>query len=180
MKIINREQIELNAEDRKILKRVRRRKTLFILTAYLALIAILTVVYLTSFIKSSDLSIEKNQRYKVAITVLTGSSLLVFTCIFIIHYYRTVYPYTRDLKRGLKTVSWFYPASYKTPFFDHFFLKTGSRKKPMLPIPKYVYDAIQPGVLAFITFAPTSRFVLLLDINGFQIMFNEENSDFEL
>ena len=97
MKIINREQIELRSRQKNT-ERVRRRKTLFILTAYLALIAILTVVYLTSFIKSSDLSIEKNQRYKVAITVLTGSSLLVFTCIFIIHYYRTVYPYTRDLK----------------------------------------------------------------------------------
>ena len=180
MKIINREQLELNAADKKILTGVRRKKTLFIAAAYLALIGILAVIYLISFVKSSEVSIEKAERFKLAIRLLAGISFLVFTCFFIIHYYRTIYPYTRDLKNGLKTISWFYPVSYKTPFFDNFFLKTGSRKKPMLAIPKYIYDAIQPGVLAFIAFAPTSRFVLLLDINGFQIEFNEVNSDFEL
>jgi len=180
MKIINREQIELTAADKKVLTRVRRKKMLFILFAYLALIGILSVVYLISFIKSSEISIEKSQRFKLAIQLLAGISFILFTCVFIIHYYRTVYPYTRDLKKGLKTISWFYPVSYKTPFFDSFFLKTGSRKKPMLAIPKYIYDSIQPGALAFVAFAPTSRFVLLLDINGFQLEFNEENSDLEL
>jgi hypothetical protein len=180
MKIINREQIELTAEDRKVLTEVRRKKTLFIAAAYFALIGLLAVIYLISFLKSADITIEKAQRFKVAVRLFAGISFLVFTCLFIIHYYRSIYPYTKDLKKGLKTISWFYPVSYKTPFFDNFFLKTGSRKNPMLSIPKYVYDAIQPGALAFIAFAPTSRFVLLLDINGFQVAFNEENSDLEL
>jgi|KBSSwiS6_1023812.scaffolds.fasta_scaffold14778_2 hypothetical protein len=180
MKIINREQIELNAEDRRVLTQVRRKKTLFIIAAYFALIGLLTIIYLISFLKSADITIEKAQRFKLAIRLLAGISFLLFTCLFIIHYYKTIYPYTRDLKKGLKTISWFYPVSYKTPFFDNFFLKTGSRKRPMLSIPKYVYDAIQPGTLAFITFAPTCRFVLLLDINGFQVAYNEENSDLEL
>ena len=180
MKIINREQVALNEADRNILIKVRRKKTLFILIAYLTLIAIFAVIYLISFVNSTEVSIEKAERFKLAIRLLVGISFVVFTCFFIIHYFKAIYPYTRDLKNGFKTISWFYPSSYKTPFFDNFFLKTGSRKKPMLSIPKYLYDAIQPGVLAFISFAPTSRFVLLLDINGFQIEFNEENSGFEL
>src|SRR5215212_3745515 len=99
-------------------------------------------------------------RYKRAVYILTGSSFLIFTILFLVYYFRTIYPYTRDLKRGLKTVSWFYPVPYKTPFFENFFLKTGSPKKPALSIPKHLYEAVQPGVLACIMFAPSSRFLL--------------------
>ena len=180
MKIVNREQTELNETERGVLTRVRRKKTLFMMIAYFSLVIILALIFSISFFKAPDVAIEKAQRVKLSIQLLTGISLLIFTAIFIIHYYRSVYPYTRDLKKGLKTISWFYPDTYKTPFFDNFFLKTGSRKKPMLPIPKYMYDAAQPGALAFISFAPTSRFVLLLNVNGFQLEFNEETSDFEL
>jgi hypothetical protein len=180
MKIINREQVTLNSSERETLAKIRKKKTLFLVLAYMALIFILVVIYLTGFIKSPQASVENIQHYRRGATILTGSCFIVFTCVFIIHYFRSVYPYTRDINGGVKTISWFYPSSYKTPFFDNFFLKTGSRKKPMLSIPKHLYDAIQPGVLAFIAFAPASRFVLLLDINGLQIEFNDENSGFEL
>ena len=181
MKIINREQIVLSSVERNILNKVRKKKTLSMLIAYLALIVLLFGIDMLTKIKPSDeISFEKIQRFKTAIHILAGSSFIVITCVFIFHYFRSIYPYTRDLKKGLKTISWFYPVSYKTPFFDNFFLKTGSRKKPMLSIPRNLYEAIQLGTLAFIVFAPASRFVLLLDINGQQIEFNEENSDFEL
>ena len=180
MKIIHREQTELNPAERKVLTKARRKKFMGMLIAYLALIAILVIICMTALVKSSEISIEKTQSYQRGTYIFTGLSFILFTGIFIIHYFRAIYPYTQDLKRGLKTVSWFYPASYKTPFFDSFFLKTGSRKKPMLSIPKNLYEAIQPGVLAYIVFAPESHFVLLLDINGKQVEFNEENNDFEL
>jgi len=181
MKIINREQIALSSVERNILTKVRKKKTLSMLLAYFALIVLLFAIDMITKLKSSeDISIEKIQRFKTAIHILAGSSFIIFTIVFIFHYFRSIHPYTQDLKKGMKTVSWFYPVSYKTPFFDNFFLKTGSRKKPMLSIPRNLYEAIQPGTLAFIVFAPASRFVLLLDINGQQIEFNEENSDFEL
>jgi hypothetical protein len=180
MKIINREQLQLNFKDRGILTKVRRKKTLFLLKAYLALITILVGIYLTGFVTSSTTSIDTIHRYQRATLILTAASFILFTNLFIIHYFRRIYPYTKDLKLGLKTVSWFYPVGYKTPFFDHFFLKTGSLKKPMLPIPKYLYDTIEPGVLAFIVFAPASRFLFLLDVNGLQVEYNEENSELDL
>jgi len=180
MRIVNREQLVLSSAERKVLSKVRLKKTLFMLMAYMALIAVLVTVYLTGMVRSSETSLEKIRRIKLATLLLTGSSFIIFTALFIIQYFRSVYPYTRDLKKGMKTVSWFYPVSYKTPFFDNFFLKTGSAKKPMLSIPRNLYEAIQPGILACIVFAPKSRFVLLLDINGQQKEFNEENSDLEL
>jgi predicted nucleic acid-binding Zn ribbon protein len=152
MKIINREQLQLNFKDREILAKVKRKKTLFLVKAYLALIAILVMIYLTGFVTSSSTSIDTIHRYQRATFILTAGSFVLFTSLFIVHYFRRIYPYTKDLKTGLKTVSWFYPVGYKTPFFDHFFLKTGSPKKPMLPIPKHLYDTIEPGVLAFIVF----------------------------
>jgi len=180
MKIINREQLQLNFKDREILAKVKRKKTLFLVKAYLALIAILVMIYLTGFVTSSSTSIDTIHRYQRATFILTAGSFVLFTSLFIVHYFRRIYPYTKDLKTGLKTVSWFYPVGYKTPFFDHFFLKTGSPKKPMLPIPKHLYDTIEPGVLAFIVFAPASRFLLMLDVNGLQIEYNEESDGLDL
>jgi hypothetical protein len=179
MKIVNREQIELNADDRKLLANTRRKKTMFLLTAYSALLAILFLVFLSGGLKSTGIS-EIEEKHHRATLILTLTSFIIFTILFVVHYFSAIYPYTKDLKRGLKTISWFYPVGYKTPFFDHFFLKTGSVKKPMLPIPKYAYDAIQPGILACIMFAPSSRFLLSLDINGFLVEYNEESGGMDL
>ena len=176
MKIISREQIPLSLSDIKTLNKVRRKKTLFMLRAYLGLLGILVLIYLTGLIKPSGASIETILRYQRPTRILTLFSFVLFSLIFLIYYLRNIYPYTLDLKRGLKTVSWFYPVTYKTPFFEHYFLKTGSRKRPMLSIPKHLYQAIEPGVLACIIFAPASRFLLLVEVNGLGVEFNEENS----
>lgn len=180
MKIVSREQIALNDTDRTLLAKARKKKTIFLLTAYAAIAVILFVIYLTGNIRGSKNSSEIFEKHHRATLILTASSFVILTILFIIHYIRAIYPYTKDLKHGMKTVSWFYPAGYKTPFFDHFFLKTGSVKKPMLPIPKYAFDAIQPGVLACIMFAPFSRFLLSLDINGFLVEYNEESGGVDL
>ena len=181
MKIVSREQIELNDVDRKLLAKTRLKKTLFLLSAYGALLLILFVIYLTGNVRGSGIgSNEIFEKHHRATLILTIVAFTVITLIFSVHYFRVIYPYTKDLKAGLKTVSWFYPVGYKTPFFDHFFLKTGSVKKPMLAIPKYAYDAIQPGVLACIMFAPASKFLLSLDVNGFIVEYNEESGGMEL
>ena len=180
MKIINREQIALSPEERVILAKIRMKKTLFLLGAYMAIIAVILLASLTSWVGNENITIEKAKRYQLTTVLLSGFFLILLTVFFVIYYFKTVYPYTRDLKTGLKTVSWFYPAAYKTPYFDNFFLKTGSRKKPMFAIPRELYDAIRPGVLACILFAPSSRFVLSLDIDGWRLEFNESNSDLEL
>jgi hypothetical protein len=180
VRIINREQIELNQDERQKLAHIRLKKTLFLLGAYLAIVAVLFLVYITGWIGGSNITAEKMLRYQRATQLLIGISFLLITIIFIFYYFKAVYPYTRDLRNGMKTVSWFYPAAYKTPYFDKFFLKTGSKKNPMLAIPQELYDAIRPGVLAFILFAPNSRYVLLLDIDGRTMEFNENNLDLEL
>jgi hypothetical protein len=180
MKIVNREQAELTDAERRILSRVRFKKTFFLVVAYIAILAVITLVCLTGWIKSSGTSMEQVERFQRATIGLASVCFVLFTTIFIVYYFKTVHPYTRDLRRGLKTVSWFYPVAYKTPFFDSFFLKTGSKKKPMMPIRKELFDAIRPGVLGCILFAPSSRFVLLLDIDGYRMEFNEENADLEL
>lgn len=180
MKIISREQMELTAEERRVLIGIRRRKILFLVSAYVALVAILIFIYITGNIRTVGLSMERATRFKVATHVFAEVVFLVVTIAFVIAYIKTIHPYTRDLKKGLKTISWFYPSAYKTPYFDSFFLKTGSRKKPMLSISRDMWDAIRPGVLACILFAPTSRLVLSLDIDGHRIEFNEQNSALEL
>ncbi len=180
MKIINREQIELNEAEREILIKVRLKKTIFLLSAYLAIVAVVVIAYMTGWVGKDYVSIEKMRRIRFATGILSLFFLVLLSIFFGVYYYRTVYPYTRDLKKGMKTISWFYPTGYKTPYFDKFFLKTGSRKKPMMSIPRELYDAIRPGVLACILFAPTSRFVLSLDIDGWRLEFNETNSDLEL
>jgi hypothetical protein len=180
MKIISREQRELSAAERQVLTGMRKKKLIFLLSAYAALVVILAFIYITGDIKSKGLSIERATRFKVATHVFAEAILGMITIIFIIVYIKTVHPYTRDLKKGLKTISWFYPSAYKTPYFDSFFLKTGSRKRPMLSISRAMWDAIRPGVLACILFAPSSRLVLSLDIDGERIEFNEKNSGLEL
>jgi hypothetical protein len=180
MRIISREQAELNMDERKVLAGIRRKKTIFLVGAYLALLGILATAYITGWVRPRDLSTEKFLRYKMATSIFSGTLLIIFTIIFTVYYIKAIHPYTRDLRNGLKTISWFYPAAYKTPFFDKFFLKTGSRKRPMMSIRKDMYDAIEPGVLACILFAPASRCVLLLDINGQRMEFNDENTGLEL
>ncbi len=160
---------------------MRRKKTLFLLGAYIALIAIVVVVvYLSGWVGTGYITEEKMERYRRGSSILAIVSFILLTGFFIVYYVKSVLPYTRDLKKGLKTVSWFYHTAYKTPYFDSFFLKTGSVKKPMLPITREMFYAVKPGVLACILFAPSSRFVLSLDIDGLQIIYNESNSDLEL
>ncbi len=175
MRIVNREQILLTEVDKKLLAKVRLKRTLFLVIAYLSLTAILFLIFMTGQFDFTGTSIEKSIRYRRATNILTGLLLIILTISFVVYYFKAIHPFTRDLKKGLKTVSWFYPAAYKTPYFDSFFLKTGSPKKPMLPIPKNLFDAIEPGVLAYILIAPASRFVFLLDIDGQQLEFNERN-----
>lgn len=157
MRIINREQIALSPAERKKLARIRLKKTIFLLGAYLAINVILFLAYMTGWVGNDNITAEKMQRYQRVTQILIGTSFILITAFFIVYYFKGVHPYTRDLKKGMKTVSWFYPAAYKTPYFDSFFLKTGSKKKPMLAIPRELYDAIRPGVLACILFAPNSR-----------------------
>ncbi len=181
MKIIYREQIELTPADRSVLTAMRRKKTFFLLGAYIALIAIVVVViYLSGWVGTGYIAEEKMERQRRGSAILAVISFIILTVFFVVYYFKTVLPYTRDLKKGLKTVSWFYPTAYKTPYFDSFFLKTGSAKKPMLPITREMFYAVKPGVLACILFAPVSRFVLSLDIDGLQIIYNESNTDLEL
>jgi hypothetical protein len=180
MKIISREQIELTPEERQVLIGIRKRKFIFLASAYAALVVILSFIYITGNIKSVGISVERATRFRMATHVFAEVVFVVVTIAFVIAYIKTIHPYTRDLKKGMKTISWFYPSAYKTPYFDSFFLKTGSRKKPMLSINRDMWDAIRPGVLACILFAPTSRLVLSLDIDGHRMEFNEQNSDLEL
>lgn len=186
MQIIHEELQPLDSEESATLKRIRDKKFYFWLIAYLVLIAVLIIGYVYAqteaeygssrgMFKHSG-SEEKAERFA---RVGPYMILFFFSCLsvfFIRYYLRTVHPFMKDFKLGRKRAIQFNPESYKTPYFDTFYLRTHFPKKPMLRISREMYNAIQPGVIGKVSMLPNSRFVLSLEVGNEIMKFNEKNT----
>lgn len=190
MQIISEELQSLGNEERATLKRIRDKKLFFWLGAFLALIAILAFGYFFSldeqehgsrrnFLETSGSEDRAAKFQRIAPYALLF--FFVCLCIYFIRYYlRSVNPFMKDFKHDKKKVIQFQPESYKTPYFDTFYLRTNSPKKPMLRISREMYKAIQPGVTGVLCMLPNSRFVLSLKVGTETMEFNEKNTILDL
>ncbi len=169
----------LTEEEKRILKKISRKKLSVWATAYFSLLGILLYAALAGpgkMYRYREITDEDLERINIVVPIVIGFFFIVLNIYFIRYFLRSVYPYMKDLKGGAKELIYFPAESYKTPFFDTYYLKTISRKKPMIRITKEVYDEIQPGAEACISISPKARFVFALKVGEKKMEFNENNS----
>lgn len=187
MQIISEELQPLDDSERQIIKRICNKKILFWLAAYIALLSLLIEAYFR-FIGDSDITdipgnvdfdFEEAERRRRVGPIMISFFLVCLTTYFYFYYSRSIRPFVKDLKKGIKRVVRFIPETYKTPFFDNFYLVTGSGKRP-LRISMEMYNAIQPGVIGNVSMLLNSRFILAMKVGSETMEFNEKNTILDL
>ncbi|HEX6845536.1 MAG TPA: hypothetical protein VF144_01095 [Chitinophagaceae bacterium] len=98
---------------------------------------------------------------------------LLITGYFIYYYYKLLYPYTKDLRQGLKEILYYIPEKYQTPFFAEYYIVTPISKKSKVKISKEIFDLIGPGSTAAISYSVYSHFIFSIEVDKKEIKFNE-------
>lgn len=104
--------------------------------------------------------------------------LFVFILIviyFIYYYNKLIRPVIKDLKEGVKEILYYKPEKYQTPFFAEYFIVTPVLKKSRVKINKDLFDTIQPGSSAAISYSIYSHFIFSIEVGGKEVRFNETN-----
>ena len=94
---------------------------------------------------------------------------------FIYYYYKLLFPYSRDLKEGIKEILYYEPEKYQTPFFAEYYIVTPVSKKSRVKISKEIFNAIRPGSTAAISYSIHSHFIFSIEVDQKEIKFNETN-----
>lgn len=123
---------------------------------------------------------EEIERFNLVAPIVITFLFIALTAFFVHYYFKTLHTYIKDIKGRIKVLYYFEPESYKTPFFDTYYIKTISKRRPMVRITKELYDAIQPGCKACISMSPFARFVFTIEVEDKKMEFNEKNSILDL
>jgi hypothetical protein len=175
-KIIQQEQRALTSEEARILSRIRDKKIVHIASTYLVLSFILVFAWLYGWTKTFGMKEEDAGAFDVVGPLVILFLFITLTIFFVNYYLKAVRPFVRDLKAGYKELIFFEPESYKTPFFDAYYIKTPSKKNAVIRISKEFYDSIKPGCKACLCLTPHARFPFSIDVDGKRIEFNEKNT----
>ena len=177
------EQQPLTTAEKNILIKIRDKKIWIILSSYVVLLTVLILAWAGGPYKgrrSRSITEEDIERYKVVAPILIGIFFIALTIYFVNYYFKTLHPYIKDIKAGIKELLYYEPESYKTPFFETYYIKTISKKRAIVRVTKELYDAIQPGCRACISLSPSARFVFSIAVDEKKIEFNEKNSILDL
>ena len=174
--VLLQEQKSMSPGEIRILQMIRNKKLLFIVSSYCTFLAILALGWLYGGGRSARWGEEEVRRYRYVAPIVIAFFFIVLTIYFVNYYLKSLYPYIKDIKRGVKELLYFEPDSYKTPFFDTYYIRTVSKKNSLVRISKELYDAIQPGCKACMAISPAARFVFSIDVNGKKMEFNEKNA----
>ncbi len=170
------EQKPLTPEEKRILKKISDKKLLFIAGSYVAFLAILVLAWIEKWFDSVGHGEEDTARFKLVAPYVFSFFFILLTVYFVNYYRKSVRPFIIDLKEGFKELLYFPAESYKTPFFNAYYIKTPSKKNAMIRVSKEMYDSIQPGVKGCLCLSPRARFVFSIDVAGKKVEFNEKNS----
>ena len=121
---LNGEQLVLTNEEKNILKVIRNKRVLLILSAYLGMSFALIDLWIRIFEDTPQWGLPELFRFRLLpaqfIIVLFGALTFFFT-----HYYfKIAHPYVSDIRKGIKDILTFAPERYKTPFFSDYYLVT--------------------------------------------------------
>ncbi len=114
----------LTPNEIRILKRIRNKRTGFILSAYLSLAYVFVEMWSSYSLKDVMLILTKLK----FISYYLGALFLLLTIFFINYFIQSAYPYIKDVKAGIKNIIPFVPGKYKTPFFEDYYLETPIKK----------------------------------------------------
>lgn len=162
---------------------IRNKKIRYLASTYFALLACIIYGWLMGPYKTSKRrppTEEEIERFNLVAPLVITFLFIALTAFFVHYYFKTLHTYIKDIKGGIKILYYFKPESYKTPFFDTYYIKTISKKRPMVRITKELYDAIQPDCKACISMSPFARFVFTIEVEDKKMEFNEKNSILDL
>lgn len=182
------EEKPLSVTEMKTLVNIRNRKIRYLASTYFVLLACIFYGWLMGPFKTGGRytggrrppTEEEIERFNLVAPVVIAFLFIILTAFFVHYYFKTLHTYIKDIKGRIKILYYFEPESYKTPFFDTYYIKTISRKRPMVRITKELYDAIQPGCRACISMSPFARFVFTIEVEDKKMEFNEKNSILDL
>ena len=180
------EQQPLTVAEKNILIKIRDKKIRLLATTYATLLAILIFAWVegpsrgSRWGRRSSITEEDINRFRIVAPIVIAFFFIILTIYFINYYLKTLHPYIKDIKAGIKELLYYEPESYKTPFFETYYIKTISKKRAMVRVTKELYDAIQPGCRACISLSPSARFVFSISVDEKIMEFNEKNSILDL
>jgi hypothetical protein len=180
------EQKPLTEDERAIVARIVRKKLLFIIPSYVGLVMVLIIGWIWGGAgmpgrrswtgERVEWDDDDLSRFALLAPYVMGFLFILLTIYLFRHYQKTIRPFIRDTRQGVKTVLFFTPEKYKTPIFDAYYIKTPFRKPPMIRISRELYDAIDAHSTGQIAYSPSARFVFFIEVNGHRINYNESNS----
>jgi len=177
------EEKPLSTTEMKTLVSIRNKKIRYLVSTYLALFACIIYGWLMGPYKTNKRrppTEEEIERFNLVAPIVITFLFIALTAFFVHYYFKTLHTYIKDIKGRIKVLYYFEPESYKTPFFDTYYIKTISKRRPMVRITKELYDAIQPGCKACISMSPFARFVFTIEVEDKKMEFNEKNSILDL
>jgi len=165
----------LTKAELNILKSIRNKRLFYILSSYIALVTVLLNAWEKDwlniiFIKKEDLT--KFGKFGPYFTLLL---FLLLTIFFVSFYFRTVHPLIKDIRKGMKSIIYFKPEIFKTPFFVEYYIITPIKKKQRIKINTELYNNILINDLASISLVPYSCFVFEIEVGKKEMTFNETN-----
>jgi hypothetical protein len=167
-----REQQELSPEERDILWKLRFRRSLFIVSAWLCLSYVFVEGWCRVYPGNYLDAVRELFRFRMYPTWYLLGLFILLTIYFTRYFLQSAYPLFKDLKLGKKTIIYFEPGKYQTPFFAEYYMCLPSLKNPLLRIDKAMYDAIQPGCTARLALSVYSNFIFSVEVNGVTTTFN--------
>ncbi len=158
-----------------ILQKIRKKKFLFIISSYFPLVGVLIWAWPEGMVRARRFGEDEVARYVAVIPYAELFFFLLLSIYFLNYYYKSVRPYLRDIKKGTKTLIYFTPVTYKTPFFAEYFLTTDLKDRKRIRISKEMYDQMNESTSGCISIAPCSQFVFSITVNDTCILFNDKN-----
>jgi hypothetical protein len=170
------EQQNLEKEEILILKKLRNKKLLFLISAYGALLYVFIDAWTYMWGDYPYWGLDILIRFRVPFLSWFMVFLYLMATIFFTRYYfQSVHPLIKDIKLGRKDVILFQPGKYQAPFFAEYYLKTPFQKEPLIRIEKDFYDSIHDNSTGTINVSPFAKFVFSVQVDDKKIKFNYSN-----
>lgn len=169
----------LTSAEIDILKKIRQKKSRFFLSTLVGFLILIPIGWIystnTSGIRYHRLSENSIRRMAHLAPYFYLCVFLLITGYFIYYYYKLLYPFNKDLKEGIKEILYYDPGKYQTPFFAEYYIVTPISKRSRVKISKEIFDAINPGSTAAISYSIHSHFIFSIEVGDKEIEFNETN-----
>jgi hypothetical protein len=179
--------LALTSNEDEILRKIWKRRTFFILSAFLGCMAVLAFAFFRSErgltsrnwqTGKYDIIVTREEFYRLG-PILYSFALLILISSFLVYYFKSAHPFYKDRKKKSKEIIYLQPHTYKTPYFESYYLIMPLKKRKNISISKEMYHALEESKVAEIAISHHAKFIFSIRAGDEIISFNERHSPME-